>query len=186
MGLFQKIKASEKTGDELNEYVENLLQNSDKMSNEEIDEKFSVESMSLNNAAYSIDQVIDLMRDLPADAGSIVVSTVTKTLESANINVSKIVEDAFNKESSLTSQISKLNDEIDSLKDQIAKKKDQINVSSAILDETKKVRELLENATTASKTSMNNPASSKKTSNVSSIKERVSEEDAVKMALEAQ
>jgi len=190
MGLFQKIKAKEKSNDELNEYVDTLLQNSNTMSNEEIDEKFTVESMSLSNS-YSIDQVINLMRDLPADAGSIVISTVTKTLESANIDVLKIVQDALKKESSLSSQISELNNEIDSLKEQIAQKKEQINVSTAILEETKKVRELLERSTSELQTRPEKAVSSKKASNVSLIKEvpgkeSLSEEETVKLALEAQ
>ena len=188
MGLFQKSKSSEKSSDDFHNYVDNLLHDSKKLSNEEIDEKFSVEAMALKTS-YGIDQVIALMRDLPADvsSGSIVVSTVTKTLESANIDVLKIVDNARHKETTLTSQINELNEEIDSLKKQIAEKKDQIDVSSAILEETKKVRELLENTKT-SETKVNDKLSTqKKHANVSSIREStVSEVEAVKMALEAQ
>lgn len=188
MGLFQKSKSSEKPKDDFHNYVDNLLHDSTKLSNEEIDEKFSVESMTLSSS-YGIDQVIALMRDLPADAssGNIVVSTVTKTLESANIDVSKIVTDACNKETSLASQIAELNEEIDSLKRQITEKKDQINVSTAILEETKKVRELLENTKSGNSKGKEKSTVVSKRSNVSSIHESaVSEVEAVKMALEAQ
>ena len=188
MGLFQKSKSSEKSNDDFHSYVDNLLQDSKKISNEEIDEKFSVEAMALK-ASYGIDQVIALMRDLPADSGNghIVVSTVTKTLESANIDVLKIVDDASQKESALSSQISELNSEIESLKQLIAEKKEQINVSSAILEETKKVRELLENTKTEASKAKEKSGVNKKHSNVSSIKESsISEVDAVQMALEAQ
>jgi len=188
MGLFQKTKSSEKSGDDFHNYVDNLLQDSKKISNEEIDEKFSVEAMALNNS-YGIDQVIALMRDLPADTNNcnIVVSTVTKTLESANIDVFKIVDDARQKETALGVKINELNNEIDALKTQIAEKKEQINVSSAILEETKKVRELLENTKTDSSKARDKSAPHKKQSNVSPIKEdSVTEVDAVKMALEAQ
>ena len=88
-------------------------------------------------------------------------------------------------------EISKLENEIDSLKDQIAQKKEQINVSTAILEETRKVRELLENTTSTQKISSEKDGSNKKTAKVSSIKENagnqsITENEAVKMALEAQ
>lgn len=181
MGLFQKIKSSDKSKDDLPGYVDNLLKDSKVLSNEEIDEKFSVGAMALNTS-YSIDQVIALMRDLPSDAGNVVVSTVTKTLESAHIDVMKIVGDARNKENTLDNQISKLNEEIESLKKQITQKKDEINVSSAILEETKKVRELLENTKTGGLKSKPKLEQHRGQSNVSLI----SDTEAVKMALEAQ
>lgn len=182
MGLFQKNKSAGKSNDELDDYVDTLLQDSKEISNEEIDEKFSVEAMTLN-AKYSIDHVVALMRDLPADASDIVVATVTKTLESAGINVLKIVEDAGNKETALTVQINDLNSEIDELKRQIADKKEQISVSSAVLEETKRVRELLENSKTGKKSTKENKAeTTNKPSNVSSI----TEAEAVNMALKAQ
>ena len=188
MGLFQKSKSSEKSKDDFRNYVDNLLHDSAKLSNEEIDEKFSVEAMTLNTS-YGIDQVTALLRDLPADANSsnIVVSTVTRTLESANIDVLKIVGDARNKEASLTSQINELNDEIEALKKQLTEKKDQINVSTAILEETKKVRELLENTKADNTRVKEKSSAAKKHSNVSLIHDgAVSEVEAVKMALEAQ
>ena len=184
MGLFQKNKPAEKSKDELHEYVDNLLQDSTAISNEEIDEKFSVEAMSLNTK-YGINHVVALMRDLPADASDVVVSTVTKTLESAGIDVLKIIEDASSKEAALTAQIEDLNGEIDELKQQIANKKEQISVSSAVLEETQRVRTLLE-----STRKENNKSG--KNANVSSISDAqtstnaVTEDEAVKMALEAQ
>lgn len=189
MGLFQKNKSEEKSKDEMDDYVDTLLEDSKAISNDEIDEKFSVESMTLN-AKYGIDHVVALMRDLPADASDIVVSTVTKTLESAGIDVVKIIEDACNKETALTAQITDLNDEIDELKRQIGEKKEQINVSSAVLEETKRVRELLE----STRKEKNKSSANKKSSKVSSISENtgsktetpVGEDEAVQMALKAQ
>lgn len=145
MGLFQKSKASENHTDELPKYVDTLLKDSQQSTNEEIDERFSLEGMSLNQK-YGIDHAVALMRDLPNENSSVIVSVVTRTLESANINVVNIIEDAKNKEAALQAQIQQMNEEIAALEAQIAEKKEQINVSSAVLEETCKVRELLEKA----------------------------------------
>jgi hypothetical protein len=145
MGLFQKTKAAEKSSDELPKYVDTLLDNSHQSTNEQIDERFSVENMSLNRK-YGIDHAVALMRDLPNENSSVIVAVVTKTLESANINVANIIDDARAKEAALQTQIKQLNDEIGALEARIAEKKEQISVSTAILQETCKVRELLEKA----------------------------------------
>ena len=150
MALFQKIKQSSKSKDDVPEYVESLLENSPPISNEEIDERFSVKNMVLN-ANYGIDHAIELLRNLPDENTDIVVSVVTKTLESANINISRIIEDAQNKEHTLEAQINQLNEEIEALQNQITQKKQQINVSTAILGETKKVKGLLESSGNATK-----------------------------------
>ena len=191
MGLFQKTKSSEKPKDEFHNYVDNLLQDSSEISNEDIDEKFSVENMALNSK-YGIDHVVALMRDLPADASDIVVATVTKTLESAGINVLKIVEDARNKETALTAQISDLNNEIDALKKQIADKKEQISVSTAVLEETQRVRGLLESTKSDSSSNTTGKKAQSKVSSIAGDKEEkmidstVPEDQAVELALKAQ
>lgn len=143
MGLFQKIKSTQQNNDELPQYVDNLLENSGPSSNEEIDERFSIENMSLGGK-YSIDQAVTLMRDLPDHQNDVVVAVVTKTLQSANINVDKIIDDARKKEASLESEIQQLTAEIETLQKEIADKKEKINVTNAMLEETRKVRELLE------------------------------------------
>ncbi|WP_455222457.1 hypothetical protein [Kaarinaea lacus] len=148
MGLFQKIKASDNQSDELPKYVDTLLEDSQQSTDEEIDERFSVEGMSLNQQ-YGIDHAVALLRELPDENSSVIVSVVTRTLESANINVVNIIDDAKVKETTLQSQIKQLNEEIAELENQIAEKKEQINVSTAILEETCKVRRLLEQAENA-------------------------------------
>ena len=145
MGLFQKAKTPDKSKDELPQYVDNLLENSHQTTNEEIDERFSLESMSLNNK-YGIDHVVALMRDLPDANNDVVVAVVTKTLESANINVVNIINDASKKEQMLESDIHQLKNEIKDLQAQIAEKEEKISVSTAILEETQKVRGLLESS----------------------------------------
>lgn len=145
MGLFQKTKPEDKSKDELPQYVDSLLEDSHKTTNEEIDERFSVASMSLSNK-YGIDHVVALMRDLPNDNSDVVVAVVTKTLESANINIANIITDAAKKEQMLESEVHKLKDEIKTLQEQIAEKEEKINVSTAILEETKKVKGLLEDS----------------------------------------
>ncbi|WP_455201922.1 hypothetical protein [Kaarinaea lacus] len=145
MGLFQKTRSEDKSKDELPKYVDSLLEDSHKTTNEEIDERFSVATMSLNNN-YGIDHVVALMRDLPNDNSEVVVAVVTKTLESANINISNIITDAAKKEQMLESEIHQLKDEIKTLQAQIAEKEEKISVSTAILEETKKVKGLLEDS----------------------------------------
>lgn len=152
MGLFQKSKNTNQTNDELGGYVDNLLNNAGQSTNEEIDERFSVENMALSRN-YSIDHAVELMRELPDDGSEVVVTVVAKTLQSANIDVCKIIEDAANKETALEEQIRKLNKEIESLQSQIADKKQQISVSDATLEETRKVRGLLEKSEAGKKQS---------------------------------
>jgi len=159
MAFFQKIKQSSTSKDDVPEYVESLLENSPPISNEEIDERFSVKNMVLN-ANYGIDHAIELLRNLPNENTDIVVSVVTKTLESANINVAKIIEDAQNKEQTLELQINQLNEEIEALQNQITQKKEQINVSTAILGETQKVKGLLESSGNAAKKNVGNEKNS--------------------------
>ena len=143
MGLFQKSKPEDKNKDELPQYVDTLLEDSHHTTNEEVDERFSLASMSLNNK-YGIDHVVALMRDLPDTNRDVVVAVVTKTLESANINIVNIIHDAAQKEQSLETEIHQLKDEIKSLQSQIAEKEEKISVSTAILEETQKVKSLLE------------------------------------------
>jgi hypothetical protein len=180
MALFQKIKVEDKKSDELPQYVDSLLENSNHSSNEEIDERFSVENMALKSS-YGIDHAVALMRDLPADNQEIVVSVVTRTLESANIDVAKIIQDANAKELALESQINNLNEEIKSLQEQIAEKKEQINVSTAILDETRKVRGMLESSSGSEKKHRETVKVRGKKSEV----ENISEMEAIELALEA-
>ena len=181
MGLFQKIKATEKSSDELPKYVDTLLESSHQSTNDEIDERFSVQSMSLNQK-YGIDHAVALMRDLPNENFNVIVSVVTKTLESANIDVACIIEDAKVKEMTLYSQIKQLNEEINALEAQIADKKEQIKVSSAILEETCKVREMLEQ----SELRDTNPKASTKSSQQSRGNEEPARIDpATKLAVEA-
>lgn len=181
MGLFQKNKSSKKSGDEFPEYVNNLLKDSQAISNEEIDEQFSVETMAMRTN-YGIDHAVALMRDLPKDASPVIVSTVTKTLESARIDVSRIIEDAQNKETALSDQINQLNSEIDSLNAQIAQKKDQINDASKILKETQHVKGLLESGKIKNTPTDISASRKKKEPKVNAVPES----EAVKMALEAQ
>lgn len=183
MALFQRNKTEEKTSDELPQYVDNLLKNSNQSTNEEIDERFSVENMALNSN-YGIDHAVALMRDLPGDNPEIVVSVVTKTLESANIDITKIIQDANTKEQNLESQIQNLNDEIKSLQDKIAEKKEQINVSTAVLDETRKVRGMLKGSSPSEEKTKEVAKSRNKKSDVSE-KSDISETEAIELALEA-
>lgn len=185
MGLFQKIKTSDKQADELPKYVDTLLEDSQQSTNEEVDERFSVAGMSLNQK-YGIDHAVALMRDLPNENSSVIVSVVTRTLESANINVVNIIDDAKVKETTLQSQITQLNEEITALEDQIAEKKEQINVSTAILEETCKVRELLEQTEKTSQTA-HSKSSDSSVKKDHSVKNRESSkmETVAKLAVEA-
>jgi len=181
MGLFQKMKSSDSQADELPKYVETLLEDSQQSTNEEIDERFSVQGMSLSRN-YSIDHAVALMRELPNENSNVIISVVTRTLESANINVVNIIDDAKTKEKALDSQIKQLNDEIAALENQIAEKKEQISVSTAILEETGKVRKLLEQAEISSQATSGNSA--KKEQSVKN-KESTKLDPMAKLAVEA-
>ena len=93
---------------------------------------------------YGIEDAIKLMRSLPRDNNEVVVTVVKKTLESTNIRVQEIVEDANQKESRIRNQHKTLEGEIKELQDQIARRNQQISDLLQDLKETTDVRQRLQ------------------------------------------
>ena len=128
--------------DEFSGYVDNLLSETEHPTNDEIDDKFSLENMSINES-YSVDNAAKLLKDLPDVDQDVLATIVRKTLESANIDVKNIALSAQAKEDKLCSDIDKLNKRIKALQNEIKLNKEQIEKTTESLDETRKVRALL-------------------------------------------
>jgi len=94
--------------------------------------------------SYGIEDAIKLMRSLPRDNNEVVVTVVKKTLESTNIKVTEIVDDANQKETRIRNQHKTLEGEIKELQDQIAHRNQQISDLLQDLKETTDVRQRLQ------------------------------------------
>ena len=97
-----------------------------------------------SRGGYGIEDAIKLMRSLPRDNNEVVVTVVKKTLESTNIQVTDIVEDANQKETNIRNQHKTLEGEIKELQDQIAHRNQQISDLLQDLKETTDVRQRLQ------------------------------------------
>jgi DNA-binding transcriptional ArsR family regulator len=94
--------------------------------------------------SYGIDQAIALMRGLPVDDNvELVVQVMRQTLESLNVRLSGIVDDAQAKEVALQERVEKLDVEIESLAEQIDLRRQEISRLTADLRETGIVKERL-------------------------------------------
>lgn len=93
---------------------------------------------------FGVDEAIKLMRRLPVDNPEIVVTVVKATLESINIQVSEIIEDAKQKESEIEGKIKHLNSEIEDLKREIVQREEEIALMQSDLDETTSVKKRFE------------------------------------------
>ncbi|WP_460238934.1 coiled-coil domain-containing protein [Aurantivibrio plasticivorans] len=93
---------------------------------------------------YGIEDAIGLMKALPRDNNEVVVTVVKKTLESTNIQVEHIIEDANSKEDRIRTKHKSLEEEIKQLEQQIAQRNQQISELLQDLKETTDVRQRLE------------------------------------------
>ena len=94
--------------------------------------------------AYGIQDAIKLMRSLPVDENTdLVVRVVKSTLESMNVSVADIVEDANRQEATLTSQMEELTREIDALGAVLEGKRREFAKLEGTLSETRLVKERL-------------------------------------------
>ncbi|KPJ87321.1 MAG: hypothetical protein AMJ53_18315, partial [Gammaproteobacteria bacterium SG8_11] len=136
MGLFQKNIKGVESKDNLPEYVDELLDAADLSNVEETE-------ITGNPLDYGIDQAIELLQKLPQENASLVVSVVRQTLQSANIDVDLVVQDAQHKAERMQEKIAQLNSEIAILKTQIAQKETEIVQTDTALKETLRVQALL-------------------------------------------
>jgi hypothetical protein len=91
--------------------------------------------------AYTIDRAIVLMRQLPRENVELVVEVVKKTLESTNIKLATIIEDAARKQQYLEERRDLLKQEIADLESEIATRKREIITLEADHQETVDVKE---------------------------------------------
>jgi hypothetical protein len=94
---------------------------------------------------YGIEQAIQLMRLLPGDSNvELVVQVVKKTLESTNIKVPKIIEDASRKQKDIENRVSNLEREISDLEREIQTRESEIERLQTDHKETTMVKERLQ------------------------------------------
>jgi len=106
------------------------------------DSQREVEQMKTSNE-YGIQDAIELMRQLPDVNTDIVIGVVIKTLESANIQVDEIIEDAQTRETRIESRSVELIKNIEQLEEQIAGLTEEITHLNTDFEETSKVKNLL-------------------------------------------
>ncbi len=104
---------------------------------------------SRNNQAisYGIDKAVKLMKRLPEADNHLLATVIKECLESANIKIESILEDASQKEARLEQHIEKLDHEIENLESLIHQRKDTILELIRDLEETRQVRNNLALAT---------------------------------------
>lgn len=94
--------------------------------------------------AYGIEDAIKLMRTLPAEGNAeLVVRVVKHTLESVNVHLTDIINDAAAKQKALGERRTALLQQISELEGEIAKRREEIYRIEADLDETTNVKERL-------------------------------------------
>ena len=89
---------------------------------------------------YGINEAIALMRRLPSGDMRILSQVIKETLESTNVSVTEIIEDAESKESGLEVKIRKLDEEVSGLEALIKERKDSIAAYLEDLEETRNVK----------------------------------------------
>jgi hypothetical protein len=93
---------------------------------------------------YGIDQAVALMRRLPIDENvDLVVRVIHHTLESLNVHLPHILDDASAREVSLQERMDRLEGEIESLAEQIDVRREDIKRLRTQLQETTTVKQRL-------------------------------------------
>jgi hypothetical protein len=99
---------------------------------------------SASTAAYGIAQAILLMRSLPVDQNvELVVRVIRQTLESMNVQLPDIIDDASAKETALQGRMERLDLEIEAYAEQIEVRRQEISQLQAELRETSTVKDRL-------------------------------------------
>ncbi len=93
---------------------------------------------------YGIEQAIALMRTLPDDSVELVVRVVKHTLESTDIHIPTIIEDASKKQKRIDDRVALLKEEIRDLEAEIARRTEEIAALEEDHKETSMVKERLE------------------------------------------
>jgi predicted RNase H-like nuclease (RuvC/YqgF family) len=93
---------------------------------------------------YGIEEAVSLMRKLPDVDTDVVITVVRKTLESANVRVDEIIGDAEKKEGNINKRTNTLTSEIEELQKKITLRNKEISILTKDLQETTKVKKLLQ------------------------------------------
>ena len=104
---------------------------------------------------YGIEEAVGLMRKLPDVDTEVVITVVRKTLESANVRVNEIINDAEKKEGNINKRTNTLTSEIEELQKKITLRNKEISILTKDLQETTKVKKLLQQGERDAKTSGN-------------------------------
>lgn len=101
-------------------------------------------SRAVKKLAYGIEEAILLMKALPRDNNEVVVTVVKKTLESTNIEVQDIIDDANTREERMRAKQKQLETEIKNLQSEITQRNQRISELVQDLKETSDVRQRLQ------------------------------------------
>lgn len=95
---------------------------------------------------YGIQEAIELVNQLPTDAPEIIVPVVVKTLESAGIQLTEIIIDAEHHEEIIETQSIEMLEKIEALESQINKLNEEVMILNNELEQTTRVKQLLQSA----------------------------------------
>lgn len=96
-----------------------------------------------SSLTYGIQDVVELMRSLPAADPELMMPIVIRTLESANIDVENIINDAAQREEAMEARSVELITQIEDLEEKIANMNNQIMSINDSLEEISSVKNLL-------------------------------------------
>ena len=97
----------------------------------------------VHHEPYGIRRAVELLRRLPPGERAVLVDVVKMTLESLDVHVDKIVDDANRREGEIEKRIVALREEVGEREEQIATRKDEIRQLEAEQEEIARVRDQL-------------------------------------------
>lgn len=106
-----------------------------------------------SHRAYGIEDAIKLMRTLPAESPELIVRVVKNTLESVDVHLGDIIEDAGAKQKHIVERVSALQQQIGDLENEIKTRREEISGLQVDLEETSSVKERLEAVEAAGRSS---------------------------------
>ena len=109
---------------------------------------------------YGIDDAIQLLRQLPESEDHQTMSVVCKTLESAQISMSDLLQDARQKEQKLKQQHKGLEQEIEQLQSKMDDRRKQLKQLSESLEEVTRIKARFEQGLDKPKTASQKPQAS--------------------------
>jgi len=118
---------------------------------------------------YGIEEAVGLMRKLPDVDTDVVITVVRKTLESANVRVNEIISDAEKKEGNINKRTNTLTSEIEELQKKITLRNKEISILTKDLQETTKVKKLLQQGERDAKSAGNSKPAEQSSDNSANV-----------------